>query len=135
MTDDHDFARLRHYFNRCKPDVPIPADDPEQWYVDFDRRGLRGERCFDTLAATIRLSADRPTCQLFTGFSGSGKTSELFRLRRLLEEAGCLVVHADATQSLDTRNRIEYSDVLIALGLAVDQRLASCSGERAPASG
>ena len=69
--DTETLVSLRHYFNRCKPEVPVPAGDPDHWYVDFDEQELRGERCIDTVASTIEL-AERPTCQLFTGFSGSG---------------------------------------------------------------
>ncbi len=116
------FERIRYYFNRCKPDVPVPADDPERWYVDFDRKGLRGERCIRTAASTITL-AEQPTCQLFTGFSGSGKTSELLRLVSVLEQEGYFVVYADASESLDLQNEIVYSDVLIALGLAVGRKI------------
>jgi hypothetical protein len=114
--------RLRFFFNRCKPDEPIPADDPEGWYVDFDAQDLRGERSIDVMARRIQL-ADHPVTQLFTGFPGSGKTSELFRLTRRLEEAGYLVVYADTLDTIDVNNPIESSDVAIALGLSVDERL------------
>lgn len=120
--DVGDLQQLRHYFNRCRPEVPVPADDPERWYVDFDSLGLRGERCISTAASTIELAED-PTCQLFTGFSGSGKTSELRRLIRILEENRYFVVYADALRSIDVQNEIEYSDVLIALGLATDNAI------------
>ena len=115
-------ARIRYWFNRCKPEVPIPADDPDHWYVDFDGQGLRGERCTTTAASTIRL-AEEPTCQLFTGFQGSGKTSELIRLIRTLERDEHFVVYADALHSMDTHNEIAYSDVLVALGLAADRAI------------
>ena len=114
--------RLRYFFNRCKPEAPIPADDPENWYVDFDTKGLRGERCIDALFSTIDL-AEEPTYQLFTGFPGSGKTSELYRLVQRLERDDYFVVYADALESIDIHNEVAYSDVLIALGLAVDRAL------------
>lgn len=41
--------------------------------------------------------ADVQTMQLFSGFSGSGKTTELFRLRRNLREQGYIVLYAEAT--------------------------------------
>ena len=120
--------RLRFFFNRCKPDVPIPADDPEGWYVDFDAEDLRGERCIEVMATRIQL-ADRPITQLFTGFPGSGKTSELFRLTRSLEGAGYLVVYADTLETVDVLNPIESVDVAIALGLALDERLTALLNE------
>jgi hypothetical protein len=112
-------ARVKYWYNRCKPDVPVPADDPDHWYVDFDGQGLRGERCTGTAASTINL-AQHPICQLFTGFQGSGKTSELLRLIGALEREEHFVVYADALRSVDTRNEIAYPDVLVALGLATN---------------
>lgn len=126
------FARLRHYFNRLKPEVPVPVDDPERWYVDFDEQGLRGERCITTAASTINL-AEEPTCQIFTGFAGSGKTSELLRLVRNLERDEHFVVYADALESIDTQNELAYSDVLIALGLAAGKALDAAQKKGAAA--
>ncbi len=34
-------ARAKYWFNRCRPDVPVPADDPEHFYVDFDGQSAR----------------------------------------------------------------------------------------------
>ncbi len=122
-----DMERLKLYFNKCNPDIPIPADDPENLYIDFDRWGLRGERCIDALAATIQLS-NKPTTQLFTGFPGAGKTSELLRLVKRLEDLDYLVVYADCLNTIDVLNPIEYSDVLVSLGLALDEKLAGLKG-------
>jgi hypothetical protein len=123
-----DIDKVKYYFNKCNPNFPIPVEDPNNFYIDFDRFGLRGERCIDSLAATIRLS-DSPTTQLFTGFPGAGKTSELFRLSKRLSDFGYLVVYADCSETIDILNPIEYSEVLIALGLVVDERLANLKKE------
>jgi len=119
---------LRKYYNNCNPEKPITVDDPDNLYIDFDEKKLRGAKCIDAIAKTIQLS-EQPTTQLFTGFPGAGKTSELFRLERQLSEQGYLVVYADCTDTIDTLNPIEYSDVLIALGLAVDEHLAQLKDE------
>ncbi|MCP3681994.1 MAG: hypothetical protein GY861_04815 [bacterium] len=118
-----DFKRVKHYFNRCNPEIPIPENDPDSFYVDFDLKELRGEKCIDALAARIELS-DGPTTQLFTGFPGAGKTSELYRLVKKLNDLDYLVVYADSLNTIDVLNPIEYTDVLIALGLAVDEELS-----------
>lgn len=123
-----DIDKVKHYFNKCNPEIPIPAEDPNNFYIDFDQLELRGERCIDSLAATIRLS-DSPTTQLFTGFPGAGKTSELFRLSKRLSDFGYLVVYADCLETIDILNPIEYSEVLITLGFAVDERLANLKKE------
>jgi len=115
-------ARAKYWFNRCRPDVPVPADDPEHWYVDFDGQSLRGERCTATAASTINLAA-HPTCQLFTGFQGSGKTSELYRLIGVLERDEHFVVYADAQRSINLQDELAYPEVLITLGLAAGQAI------------
>lgn len=118
------FARLKHFFNRCKPDEPVPASDEHHFYVDFDALHLRGERCVDTLASTIALD-DNPTCQLFTGFSGSGKSSELLRLRARLEQQQYLVVYIDALDVLELQKTIEYPEVITHIGLAIDAAMTT----------
>ena len=52
----------------------------------------------------------------FSGFRGSGKTTELFRLKGYLEaEDGCLVLYANALEYIDPHQPIDISDLLIAL--------------------
>ena len=99
VTDDSSIERLRHFYRRCDPARPVPADDPEGWYVDFDAKHLRGQPCINKLRARIQL-ADRPLCQLFTGSSGSGKTSELSRLAQHLRDGRYFVVHIDLEHGL-----------------------------------
>jgi hypothetical protein len=118
-----DLEARKLYYNRCDPAKPIPASDPERFYVDFDELGLRGDRCIDVLLDRLELS-EGPTQQLFTGFPGSGKTTELFRLAGNLRDQGYLVVYTDAAETIDGLNPIGFADVLIALGLAVDRQLA-----------
>jgi len=124
MENGDRLERLRHFYSRCDPAKSVPADDPEGWYVDFDAKGLRGQPCISKLGTKIQL-ADRPLCQLFTGFSGSGKTSELSRLAKRLRNDGHYVMHVDVERHLDLTHPIDYPDILIALGVAVDEDLYS----------
>src|ERR1041384_4643934 len=61
--------------------------------------------------------------QLFSGFRGSGKTTELFRLRKTLEEMGCLVLYADALDYINPSEPIDISDLLIVLAGAFDDSI------------
>jgi hypothetical protein len=61
--------------------------------------------------------------QLFSGFRGSGKTTELLRLKRRLEEQGCLVFYADALEYVNPSEPIDISDFLIVLGGAFNDAL------------
>jgi len=61
--------------------------------------------------------------QLFSGFRGSGKTTELLRLKRRLEEQGFLVLYADALDYVNPSEPIDISDFLIVLGGAFNDAL------------
>lgn len=61
--------------------------------------------------------------QLFSGFRGSGKTTELFRLRKALEEQGLLVLYADALDYINPAEPIDISDLLIVLAGAFDDAI------------
>src|SRR5215212_7471921 len=61
--------------------------------------------------------------QLFSGFRGSGKTTELLRLKRRLEEQGFLVLYADALDYVNPSESIDISDFLIVLGGAFNDAL------------
>src|SRR5216684_771689 len=70
----------------------------------------------------IELSAGE-SFQLFSGFRGSGKTTELLRLKQRLEQAGCLVLYADALEYVNPSEPIDVSDFLIVLGGAFGDAL------------
>jgi hypothetical protein len=61
--------------------------------------------------------------QLFSGFRGSGKTTELLRLKRRLEGQGFLVLYADALDYVNPSEPIDISDFLIVLGGAFNDAL------------
>jgi hypothetical protein len=60
---------------------------------------------------------------LFSGFRGSGKTTELFRLRQRLTESDYVVLYADALDYINPSAPIEISDVLIVLAGAFSDAL------------
>lgn len=61
--------------------------------------------------------------QLFSGFRGSGKTTELLRLKQRLERQGFLVLYADALEYVNPSEPIDISDFLIVLGGAFNDAL------------
>jgi pantothenate kinase-related protein Tda10 len=61
--------------------------------------------------ATLSWS-DEPTYQLYTGHRGVGKSTELRRLRRHLEERQYKVVYFEATDDLDDTDA-QYTDILL----------------------
>ncbi|MCW5977622.1 MAG: hypothetical protein KIT09_06075 [Bryobacteraceae bacterium] len=53
--------------------------------------------------------------QLFSGFRGAGKTTELFRLRHLLQQQGYVVLYGDALQYLNPAEPIDVTILLVVL--------------------
>jgi Fe-S-cluster formation regulator IscX/YfhJ len=101
---------IARIYNSFDPSRPLPAGDPQ--YVDC--REVRGdEDIVSDLGKRIRNSAVS-TCQLYTGHRGSGKSTELRRLQKSLEDHGFYVVYFEADEEdIDPQN-VEYIDILLA---------------------
>ena len=96
-------------YNKFDP-KPLPAGDPA--YVDF--RALRGdEDVVQELGRTVRRS-DELTYQLYSGYRGSGKTTELLRLKKDLEDRGHIVVYFAADEEDLSVQDAQYTDILLA---------------------
>ncbi len=118
--------KLRRHISNCDPDAPL-KDRNDTRYVAFDEgHGVRGDdgSVVEILERTILLSdSSRPTCQLFTGFPGAGKTTELFRLQRALEGTPMektRVLFVDAEQYFDRYSPPTISDMLRVLAFHFD---------------
>jgi hypothetical protein len=61
--------------------------------------------------------------RLFSGFRGSGKTTELLRLQRLLEQRGYFVLYADALNCVNAAEPIEITDLLMVMAGAFSDAL------------
>ena len=61
--------------------------------------------------------------QLFSGFRGSGKTTELFRLRKRLQELGYIVLYSDALKYINPTEPVDVSDLLVVLAGAFGEAL------------
>ena len=71
---------LSRFFKACNPSrtLVIGDDSDRKYYIDFSE--VRGCKIVEELQRTIvRISPDEPTCQLFTGHIGCGKSTELQR--------------------------------------------------------
>jgi hypothetical protein len=96
-------------------DAEISADDPValmQW----------------TIEATVGASV-----QLFSGFRGSGKSTELRRLRRRLQAGGYTVLLVDVEDYLNLSSPIDVPDFLLAVAGAIgDEAVASAAVDDDP---
>ncbi len=80
----------------------------------MDLRQVRADRdVLIALGRRIRLSI-QPSCSLYSGLRGAGKTTELLRLKACLEEWGYIVVYFAADQDIDLSDTVDYSDILLA---------------------
>ena len=116
-----DFLR---FFDACDPSRTLVISRPEdkQYYIDF--AAVRGGKIIEALERTILMRArlDQPTCQLFTGHIGCGKSTELRRLQADLEEKGFHVVYFESTQDLDMAD-VDISDILLAIIRQISESL------------
>jgi len=107
----------------CNPSFEICFQKLEKDYLDcyVDLTDGRGEDVVKRMRRAIALSPSKPTCQLLTGHVGSGKTTELMRLKMELEQRGFQVVYCAIDDYLQTR-AIGLTELwLVILNLLVQQ--------------
>ncbi|MFH1920286.1 MAG: hypothetical protein ABIP48_10430 [Planctomycetota bacterium] len=107
------------------------ADLVQRVYREFDIRALRPEQqslyvnldqvrgnidAVPRLENTIRRAEDTSTCQVLAGHYGSGKSTELLRLKQRLEagQKPFFVVYFEGGEELDL-NDVDFLDVLIVI--------------------
>ncbi len=114
---------LQRFYQACNPSKTLVMGDASdrKYYIDFS--DVRGCKIVEELQRTIiRISPDDPTCQLFTGHIGCGKSTELQRLKAELELAGFHVVYFESSQDLDMAD-IDVSDILLSIARQVSASL------------
>jgi len=112
------------FFRATNPTLPLFIDSAEidkKYYIDFS--AVRGTQVIKKLKSTItRWSSGKPTCQLFTGHIGCGKSTELWRLKQQLETAGYHVVYFESDKSLEMGD-VDVSDILLTIAQKVSESL------------
>lgn len=114
---------LTRFFQACNPAKTLNVDllEDRQYYIDFS--SVRGGKLIEQVARTItRLSPDNPTCQLFTGHIGSGKSTELLRLKAELQQEGFHVVYFESSKDLDMGD-VDITDILLAIARQVSESI------------
>ena len=127
--------RAKQFYNQLDFDKPIgfgkvelfKGSLSEEYYVR-SIHGLGDRDPVQELADQIDF-ADSAGAYLFTGNRGTGKTTELLRLGRLLQTCGCEVFYADMTDYLNMSQSIEVSDFLISLMGAFSEKVAERLGD------
>ncbi len=115
---------LTKFYKACNPSKPlvVSVEEDRKYYIDLS--AVRGGKMIEALKRTItRISPDEPTCQLFTGHIGAGKSTELLRLQAELEQQGFVVVYFESSQYLDVAD-VDITDILLAIAWQVSEALA-----------
>ncbi|MFH0981097.1 MAG: hypothetical protein V2A79_06130 [Planctomycetota bacterium] len=129
MTDDRD--PITRLVQACRPNESLAPDDPR--YVNCD--DVRGENLVARFERSLRRADPlKPEFKLFAGHRGVGKTSELLRLKQLLEKPArgrgtprpFMVIFFDITDKLDP-NDIDFPDLLALTAGEVQRQLREAS--------
>lgn len=116
MSPD-DSVFVRDFF-RALVDRPLEPDDPQ--YVGlYENRELADVDPVEQMARGVEWTTGNQSVQLLSGFRGTGKSTELRRLRKRLRDAGYIVLLFDIEDYLNTSERVHVSDFLITLAGAV----------------
>lgn len=126
MVVDGVLETMTKWIAACRLDASATTRDG--FYIDIDafefegeQLAVRGARVRQELQRTIRKGGES-TAQLFSGFRGTGKTTELHQLKRLLEDdpSGRYVVWLiDATQWVTTADAPTVTELALALSGAI----------------
>lgn len=110
------------FFRACNPSKTLNYGDAKDraCYIDF--AAVRGNDVVKELRRTISLSGEDPTCQLFTGHIGCGKSTELSRLKQELENQDYHVVYFESSDELDLAD-VDISDILLVIARQITQSL------------
>lgn len=114
-------VNIREFFRACNPAKTLnyKYEQDRKYYIDFS--AVRGAEIAEELAKTITW-ADGPSCQLFSGHIGCGKSTELLRLKTSLENDNFHVVYFESSQMLEMGD-IDVSDILLAIAHQVSASL------------
>ncbi len=114
---------IRKFYEVTDPNKTLFVQDPEdrKYYIDF--ASVRGGKIIEKLKKKISfLSPDQPTCALFTGHIGCGKSTELLRLKAELEQEGFHVVYFESSEDLEMTD-VDIPDILLAIAKRISQSL------------
>jgi hypothetical protein len=119
MPVDETLLRTSYTALEDKPLEPQSNRYEDVYAVQHDR-----ESPIEVIKAKI-LWEGNEGIHLISGFRGSGKTTELKRMKFALEQEGCFVVMADALDYLNPAGVIEITDLLLVLAGAFQDQLPS----------
>ena len=113
------------FIRAINPGETLNIKNPEErkYYIDF--APVRSGTIIEELKENITVYyPDKPTCDLFTGHIGCGKSTELLRLKAELEDEGFHVVYFESSDDLEMVD-VDIGDVLLAIARRISESLES----------
>lgn len=122
----------KRLYNLCTLDA-LDADDPRNINIDEAFPGARGHRPWVRRIATMLEMADTPQCVLVSGLPGSGKSTELRRLKARLEADGSsyFVPIVQAENWIDLSLPLSEAELFSMMLYQVEQQLLALEGSKA----
>ena len=114
---------LKKLFQATDPSRTLVVENAEdqKYYIDFSL--VRGGDIINKLKNKITFfKPNEPTCSLFTGHIGCGKSTELLRLKAELEQEDFHVVYFESSEDLEMTD-VDIADVLLAIARQVSKSL------------
>lgn len=112
-TDPKTLLKLLH---QALSDHPLAAGNA--YYVPYMQEDTTEEDPVAHLQTQIEFS-ESESLQMVSGQRGTGKSTELLRLKENLEKSGYIVFHIDMLEYIHTGEPVEISDFLLASTLAL----------------
>jgi AAA ATPase domain len=116
---------LQKFYRATNPSKTLIVENiqDQKYYIDFS--SVRGGKIIEELRDNITFfSPEEPTCQLFTGHIGCGKTTELLRLKLELEKEKFHVIYFESSEDLEMAD-VDIGDFLLAIAHHVSESLAN----------
>lgn len=114
----NDATFRRDFFRRLNDAALEPSD--ERYVRIYDDRRISADDPVAMMQTTIEWTIET-SVQLFSGFRGTGKSTELLRLRQRLRDEGYLVLLFDAEDYLNLSIPVDVPDFLLAVAGAVGE--------------
>ncbi|HIK12974.1 MAG TPA: AAA family ATPase [Oscillatoriaceae cyanobacterium M33_DOE_052] len=120
---------VKQFYRATNPNKTLVVANPEdkKYYIDFS--SVRGDDIINDIINKITFfHENEPSCTLFTGHIGCGKSTELLRLKSELETKKFHVVYFESNDDLELTD-VDTVDVLLAVARRISQSLDSITLE------
>lgn len=117
---------LKALYNSLADRVLEPGDPV--YVAEINARGASGADPIEEIATEIDWLEGGGVC-LFTGQRGTGKSTELKRLKKRVEEMGAIVFYVDLSEYVLLTKEIEISDFLVSVAGAMSEQVEKTYGE------